>query len=70
MIAAAGIIAGALGGFALTWLSSRLFGAVRMPGVLSLAGAATLLVAAAILASLLPALRASRVDVVQALRSD
>jgi putative ABC transport system permease protein len=70
MIAAAGIIAGALGGIALTWVASRLFGVVRMPGVLPLAGAATLLVTAAILASLLPAVRASRVDVVQALRSE
>jgi ABC-type lipoprotein release transport system permease subunit len=41
-----------------------------MPGVLTIAGAATLLVAAALLASLLPAARASRVDVMQALRSE
>jgi predicted permease len=70
VIAAAGIIAGALGGFALTRFASGLFGVVRLPGVLPIAGAATLLVAAAILASLLPAARASRVDVVQALRSE
>ncbi len=70
VIAAAGIIAGALGAIALTWVASRLFGVVRMPGVLPIAGAATLLVTAAILASLLPAVRASRVDVVQALQSE
>jgi ABC-type antimicrobial peptide transport system permease subunit len=35
-----------------------------------IAGAAAILVAAAVLASLLPAARASRVDVIQALRSD
>jgi predicted permease len=70
VIAAAGIIAGALGAIALTWVASRLFGVVRMPGVLPIAGAATLLVTAAILASLLPAVRASRVDVIQALRSE
>ena len=70
VIAAAGIIAGALGGIALTQVASALFGVVRMPGVLPIAGAATLLVTAAILASLLPAARASRVDVLQALRSE
>jgi putative ABC transport system permease protein len=41
-----------------------------MPGVLPIAAAATLLVTAAIVASLLPAVRASRVDVIQALRSE
>ena len=41
-----------------------------MPGLLPIVGAAALLVAAAILASLMPAARASRVDVVQALRSE
>jgi ABC-type antimicrobial peptide transport system permease subunit len=70
VIAAVGIIAGALSGLALTQFASGLFGVVRMPGVLPIAGAATLLVAAAILASLLPAARASRVNVVQALRSE
>jgi ABC-type lipoprotein release transport system permease subunit len=43
---------------------------VQIPGLLALAGAATLLVTAAVLASLLPAARASRVDVVQALRAE
>ena len=42
VIAAAGIIAGALGGIALTRVASGLFGVVRMPGVLPIAGAATL----------------------------
>jgi ABC-type lipoprotein release transport system permease subunit len=41
-----------------------------MPGVLPLIGASAVLVVAAVLASLLPAARASRVDVVQALRSE
>ncbi len=70
VIAAVGIVAGALGGIALTRLASGLFGVVRMPGVLPIAGAAAVLVAAAVLASLLPAARASHVDVVQALRSE
>ena len=70
LIAAAGIVAGAFAGLVLMPIASGLFGVVRMPGVLSIAGAAALLVAAAILASLLPAARASRVDVLQALRSE
>ena len=41
-----------------------------MPGVIPVAGAAMILVGAAIVASLVPAARASRVDVVQALRSE
>jgi ABC-type antimicrobial peptide transport system permease subunit len=41
-----------------------------MPGVLPIIGAAALLVAAAVLASFLPAVRASRVNVIQALRSE
>jgi putative ABC transport system permease protein len=70
VIAAAGIIAGALGGIALTRVASGLFGVGRMPGVLPIAGAATLLVTAAVVASLVPAARASRLDVLQALRSE
>ena len=70
VIAAAGIIAGGLAGIALAPVASGLFGVARMPGVLPIAGAAVLLVAAAILASLLPAARASRVDAVQALRAE
>ncbi len=70
VIAAAGIVAGALAGIALTRVASGLFGVVRMPGVLPIAGAATLLVAAAAVACLVPAARASRVDVLQALRSE
>jgi predicted permease len=70
VIAAAGILAGALGGIALTQVARGLFGVVPWPGLLPIVGAATLLVAAAILASLLPAARASRVDALQALRSE
>jgi predicted permease len=70
MMAAAGIIAGALGGFALAQLAGSYFEAVRMPGVWVAIGAAILLLASAVIASVLPAARASRVDVMQALRSN
>jgi putative ABC transport system permease protein len=70
LIAAAGIVAGALAGIALTRVASGLFGVVWMPGVLPIAGAALLLVTAAAVASLVPAARAARVDVLQALRSE
>jgi putative ABC transport system permease protein len=43
---------------------------VRLPGLLPNVGAAAVLLAAAVLASLMPAARASRVDVLQALRSE
>lgn len=43
---------------------------VSIPGAVPIIASATLLVAAAVLASLIPAARASRVDVMQALRSD
>jgi ABC-type lipoprotein release transport system permease subunit len=41
-----------------------------VPGALPLLGAATLLVAAAVFASLMPAARAARVDVTSALRAE
>ena len=69
-IAVHGVVAGALGGFVLARLAGSYFQVVRMPGALVVAGSAVVLVAAAMVASLLPAARAARVDVVQALRSE
>jgi ABC-type antimicrobial peptide transport system permease subunit len=70
LIAVAGIAAGAAGGLALAGVASGYIPDIRIPGALPTVGAATILVAAAILASLVPAARASRVDVIQALRSE
>jgi ABC-type antimicrobial peptide transport system permease subunit len=70
VIAGAGIVAGAAGGYLLAYLLGSYFQEFRLPGALPIALAATVLVAAAILASLMPASRASRVDVIQALRSE
>jgi predicted permease len=70
VIAAIGIAAGAAGGYVLASVATGLFSTVEMPGVLPVAGAAVVLIAAATLAALIPAVRASRVDVLQALRSE
>jgi putative ABC transport system permease protein len=69
-IASMGIGAGAACGYALATVASRFFSQVQLPGVLPLAGAAAVLVVAGVVASLMPAARASRVDVLQALRSE
>ena len=70
VIACAGILAGVVGGIALTRIVGAFFQDVSLPGAIPLIGAAAVLVGAAILASLMPASRASRVDVVQALRAE
>jgi predicted permease len=70
VIAAAGIVAGAIGGVALAAAVGAYIQEIRFPGALPIAGAAIVLVSAAILASLMPAARAARVDVLQALRSE
>ena len=69
-IAVIGIAAGAAGGYALARVATGFFENVRLPGALTLLSAAAVLACAAILASLMPARRASRVDVLQALRSE
>jgi putative ABC transport system permease protein len=70
VMAGAGILAGAIGGIAIARVVASYVTDVQMPGILPILGASALLVVAAILASLMPAARASRVDVVQALRSE
>jgi predicted permease len=66
----AGVLAGAACGFALAKLAGTYFEAVRIPGAAVVVGSAVVLLASAVVASLLPALRAARVDVMQALRAD
>jgi predicted permease len=70
VMAGGGILAGVISGIVLARLATSYVTDVHMPGLLPILGAAVLLVVAAILASLMPAARASRVDVVQALRSE
>jgi putative ABC transport system permease protein len=69
-IAGIGIVSGVVGGFLLTRAVGAWVADMRLPGAATMIGAALVLVAAAVLASLMPAARASRVDVVQALRSE
>ena len=70
VIGASGIAAGAVGGIVLARLVGSYIQDIRVPGPLPTIGAAAILIAAAVLASVLPAARASRVDVMQALRSE
>ena len=70
VIAVAGIAAGVLGGFVLARVAGSFIEGIKMPGALALGAAAVVLIAAAIAASVMPAARASRVDVIKALRAD
>src|SRR5690606_7243225 len=63
VIALAGIVAGGLGGYILARAAAAWVEQVRLPGMLPLVGAAAVLLVAAVVASVLPALRAARVDV-------
>jgi len=70
VMAAVGVLAGAAFGFVLARLAERYFLDVKMPGVLPVSVSALVLIAVAVVASLLPAARAARVDVMQALRRE
>lgn len=69
-MAALGVLAGILCGFVIERLAGSYFEDTRLPGALPIAASALLLVIAAVTASLLPAARAARIDVMQALRSE
>jgi predicted permease len=70
VITAVGIGAGLACGLGLQQLAGSYFETVRMPGAWVVVGAAGVLLAAAVIASAWPAMRAARVDVIQALRAD
>ena len=70
LMAAGGILVGAVGGYFLATLAGGYFSGVKMPGAVPVVGAAIVLLAAAVIASFVPAARAAKVDVMQALRSE
>jgi ABC-type antimicrobial peptide transport system permease subunit len=69
-IAAIGIGAGVLTAYAIGGLAASYLDHLQLPNAAAVFGAAAVLMAAAVIASLTPAARASRVDVLQALRSE
>jgi ABC-type antimicrobial peptide transport system permease subunit len=69
-MAAVGVITGTVLGYGIARLANRYFDGMQMPSMLPVVASAFVLLAAAVVASALPAARAARVDVIQALRSD
>jgi putative ABC transport system permease protein len=69
-IGVGGLVLGLACGFGLAQLAGTFLGDLKPPGVLPVAGSALVLLIAAVTASVIPAARAARVDVVQALRSE
>ena len=70
VIALGGLAVGAASGFWLAQLAGTFVGELKTPGVLPVAGSALVLLLAAVIASALPAARAARIDVIQALRTE
>jgi len=70
IMAIAGVAAGAAGGYLLARFAGSYFLDVRMPSALPVVASAFILLAAAVVASALPAARAARINVMEALRSD
>ncbi len=69
-MAIGGLAVGLVCGYGLAQLAGTFLGDLKMPDVLPVAGSAFVLLLAAVIASVIPAARAARVDVMQALRSE
>ena len=70
VMATVGVVAGVVAGYVLARLGGQIIPDVHVPGALPVLGSAAILIVAAVVASLLPAARAARVDVMVALRSE
>jgi putative ABC transport system permease protein len=70
VMAAVGVVAGAAFGLVVVRVAGSYFGDLKMPGAWPAIVSAFVLLGAAVVASMLPAARAARVDVMQALRSE
>ena len=70
VMAAFGLLAGSVGGFWLARIAQGYVPDLKMPSILPVVASAFVLLAAAIIASAMPAARAARVDVMEALHSD
>jgi putative ABC transport system permease protein len=70
LMAGIGVVAGAVFGLILARVAGSYFGELKMPGALPVILSAFVLLGAAVVASMLPAARAARVDVIQALHSE
>ena len=70
IMATFGLVTGSVGGFWLARIAERYIPDLKMPSALPVVASAFVLLAAAIIASAMPAARAARVDVMQALHSD
>jgi putative ABC transport system permease protein len=70
VIASIGVAAGVVFGFASARAIGKYIGEMQSPGLMPLIASALLILAAAVIASALPAARAAKVDAVEALRSE
>jgi predicted permease len=70
VMAALGVVVGVAAGWAGARVIASLLQQTQLPGLIVVVGAALVLVASAVIASVMPAARAARVDVMQALRSE
>ena len=69
-IAVAGIVIGLAGGYVAARLAASYLDHVQMPGVVAVVAAGSVLLMAGVAASLVPAARAARTNVIEALRAD